>query len=222
MIAASGILLRRHRFPTSNVTRRHRLARAGANLTGATGAAFFVRAGLQHFLATRSAIGAGFVVAQVWVVIAYLVRRPPTAVTTRARHWLVAFGGTFGGVLLRPSGWHSALGVIVGTVLQGGGLVLAAAALVTLGRSFGFAAADRGLKVTGPYRAVRHPLYGAYVLLQLGYLAQSVSVSNVAIVTVVISCDVARALAEEQLLKANATYRDYCARVPWRLVPGLW
>lgn len=117
---------------------------------GAAGAALFVRVGVENFLATRSMIGAGFVAAQVWVVIAYLVRRSPATVTSRVRDWLVAFGGTFGGVLLRPAGWHSALGVNVGTALQVAGLALAAAALITLGRSFGFAAADRGLKVTGP------------------------------------------------------------------------
>lgn len=222
MTSTLGGVAGRQLEATPHVSRRRRLARAGANLTGAAGAAFFVRAGVQHYLVTRSAIGAGFVAAQLWVVIIYLVRRPPTAVTTRARHWLVAFGGTFGGVLLRPSGLHSALGVSVGAGLQGVGLVLAAAAFVALGRSFGFAAADRGLKVAGPYRVVRHPLYAAYALLQLGYLVQSLSISNAAVVVAVVSCDVARAVAEEELLGERSSYRDYRARVHWRLVPGVW
>ena len=222
MNATLRILARRDRASIPNTTRRLRLARAGASLVGAAGAALFVRAGVENFLATRSMIGAGFVAAQVWVVIAYLVRRSPATVTSRVRDWLVAFGGTFGGVLLRPAGWHSALGVTVGTALQVAGLALAAAALITLGRSFGFAAADRGLKVTGPYRVVRNPLYGAYGLLQFGYLVQCVSASNVVVVGVVIPCDVARALAEERLLGESPSYRAYCARVPWRLVPGLW
>jgi protein-S-isoprenylcysteine O-methyltransferase Ste14 len=212
----------RHRAPAAPLPLRPRLARAGANLVGAAGAALFARAGLQHFLATRSLIGAGFVAAQLWVVVAYLVRRPATAVTTRPGDWLLAFGGTFGGVLLRPSGLHDALGVSLGTVLQSAGLLLAAAAFVALGRSFGFAAADRGLAASGPYRVVRHPLYVAYALLQLGYLAQSLSPANIAVVALVLSCDVGRALVEERLLSASAPYRAYRAQVHWRLVPGLW
>ncbi|HSN02532.1 MAG TPA: methyltransferase [Acidimicrobiales bacterium] len=208
--------------PAARPARLARTLRVGANLAGAAGAALFLRAGLEHFLTTHSVIGAGFVAAQLWVVIAFLARRAPSAVTTRARDWLLAVGGSFGGVLLRPSGLHLTVGVTVGALLQGAGLLLSAAAFVALGRSFGFSAADRRLKTSGPYRVVRHPLYAAYVLLELGYLAQSLSLSNAAVVAVVISCDIGRALAEERLLEESSSYDGYRARVPWRLVPGLW
>ncbi|MDQ2729315.1 MAG: hypothetical protein M3Y91_15975 [Actinomycetota bacterium] len=91
-----------------------------------------------------------------------------------------------------------------------------------LGRSFGFAAADRGLKRRGPYAIVRHPLYASYVLLQLGYVLQSISVRNVLVMVFVCSCDVGRALAEERLLATSTTYDDYRKKVRWRLIPGLW
>jgi len=46
--------------------------RITANLIGALGAAMFARAGLLHYLSTRSLIGAAFFAEQIWVVIAYL------------------------------------------------------------------------------------------------------------------------------------------------------
>jgi protein-S-isoprenylcysteine O-methyltransferase Ste14 len=38
-------------------------------------------------------------------------------------------------------------------------------ALAALGRSFGFVAADRGLRASGPYAMVRHPVYASYLLI---------------------------------------------------------
>jgi protein-S-isoprenylcysteine O-methyltransferase Ste14 len=199
-----------------------RLVRASANLVGAGGAGFFAWAGLQHYESTHSLVGAGFFVAQLWVVFAYLVRRPASVVSQRTGDWLLAFGGTFGGVLLRPTGLHPHWGVGAGLGLQAAGLALCLASFVFLGRSFGFAAADRGLKRRGPYALVRHPLYASYVLLELGYLLQTLSLRNAVVVVLVISCDVGRALAEERLLVTSTAYEEYRSRVRWRLVPGIW
>ena len=56
--------------------------------------------------ATHSLIGAVFLAEELWVVVAYLIRRPARVVSQRPVDWLLAFGGTFGGVLLRPTGAH--------------------------------------------------------------------------------------------------------------------
>jgi protein-S-isoprenylcysteine O-methyltransferase Ste14 len=199
-----------------------RLATASANLVGAGGAAVFAWAGLQHYERTHSLVGAGFFAAQLWVVVAYLARRPARVVSRRAGDWLLAFGGTFGGVLLRPSGVHAHWGVEAGVGLQVVGLAIGAASFAFLGRSFGFAAADRGLKRRGPYAVVRHPLYASYFLLELGYVLQSASLRNVLVLVFVCSCDVGRVLVEERLLAKNASYRAYRFAVRWRLVPGVW
>jgi protein-S-isoprenylcysteine O-methyltransferase Ste14 len=95
-------------------------------------------------------------------------------------------------------------------------------ALSALGRSFGFAAADRGLVRRGPYRVIRHPIYASYVLLQLGYLLQSISVRNALVMLFTSSCNVGRALAEERLLTNNGPYAAYRVHVRWRLLPGVW
>lgn len=202
--------------------RTRRLVRASANVVGAGGAALFAWAGLQHYETTHSLVGAGFFVAQIWVVTAYLVRRPASVVSQRTGDWALAFGGTFGGVLFRPSGVHPHWGVVSGLDLQAVGLAICVVSFFSLGRSFGFAPADRGLKHRGSYAIVRHPIYASYILLELGYVLQSLSIRNAVVMVFVCSCDVGRALAEERLLVASATYEEYRARVRWRLVPGVW
>jgi protein-S-isoprenylcysteine O-methyltransferase Ste14 len=100
--------------------------------------------------------------------------------------------------------------------------VIAVISLRALGRSFGFAAADRGLVRRGPYAIVRHPIYASYVLLQLGYLLQSISVRNALVMLFVSGCNVGRARAEERLLANDGQYGAYRDKVPWRILPGVW
>ncbi len=202
--------------------RTTRLTRSLANAMGALGAGWFAWSGFRYYEVTHSLIGAVFLVEQIWVVLAYLVRRPAQRLSTRRGDWLLAFAGTFGGVLFRPLGSHPQWGVVAGTLLQALGLALCVTSFATLGRSFGFAAADRGLRVAGPYAVVRHPLYASYLLLQLGYVVQSVSWRNVAVMIFVSGSNLGRALTEERLLLGNASYDAYRRRVRWRLVPGLW
>jgi protein-S-isoprenylcysteine O-methyltransferase Ste14 len=157
-----------------------------------------------------------------WIVVAYLVRRPARALSQRPIDWLLAFGGTFGGVLLRPDGVHPHWGVVAGFDLQMIGLVICVASFIALGRSFGFAAADRGLVQRGPYAFVRHPIYASYYFLQIGYLLQSLSVRNAVVVAFICSCNIGRAVVEERLLVTSGPYAEYRLNVPWRLLPGVW
>ena len=198
------------------------VVRIGANLVAAFGAALFARAGFEYYVRTHSLIGAAFFAEEMWIVIAYLVRRPARVLSQRPLDWILAFGGTFGGVLLRPDGAHPHWGVVAGFDVQVIGLVICVASFVALGRSFGFAAADRGLVQRGPYSIVRHPIYGAYFFLQIGYLLQSLSVRNALVVVFICTCNLGRAVVEERLLDSSAPYADYRTRVPWRFVPGLW
>lgn len=136
--------------------------------------------------------------------------------------WLVAFGGTFAGVLFRPAGAHPAWGVAAGFGLQLAGLVICIVSLVALGRSFGFVAADRGVKTQGPSAVVRHPVYASYLLIQSGYVVQAISQRNIAVFVVATGCNVCRALAEERLLSGSPAYRAYQGRVRWWMIPYLW
>jgi len=206
----------------SELPERSRVLRVAANLVGAAGAVLFVRAGLQYYLHTHSLVGALFVAEQLWIVVAFLVRRPARAVSQRLGDWLLAFGGTFGGVLFRPDGAHLHWGIVVGLSFQLAGLAVCVASFFALGRSFGFAPADRGLRTRGPYSIVRHPIYASYFLLQFGYVLQSISVRNALVLMFVCSCNVGRALAEERFLSVGADYDDYRTTVRWKLLPGVW
>jgi protein-S-isoprenylcysteine O-methyltransferase Ste14 len=83
-------------------------------------------------------------------------------------------------------------------------------------------AADRGLKTHGPYALIRHPVYASYLLIQSGYVLQSWSLRNIAVVAFAVACNIARAMAEERLLTRYPAYRAYQQRVRWRMIPYLW
>jgi protein-S-isoprenylcysteine O-methyltransferase Ste14 len=83
-------------------------------------------------------------------------------------------------------------------------------------------AAGRGLKTHGPYAVVRHPIYASYLLIQSGYVLQSLSLRNMAVVAFATACNIGRALAEERLLARSPTYQAYQQQVRWRLIPYLW
>jgi protein-S-isoprenylcysteine O-methyltransferase Ste14 len=196
--------------------------RVAANLVGAGGAAYFAYVSLQAYLVSRRPIGIAFVAEQLVVVVAYLVRHRARVVTRRSGDWFVAFGGTFTPVLLRPDGAHPQWGLEAGLVLQLVGLVICFSSFLALGKSFGFAAADRGLVQRGPYALVRHPIYVSYVFLQAGYLCQSLSVRNLLVVVAATGFNVCRVRAEERVLWTNSAHASYRARVRWRMLPGLW
>jgi protein-S-isoprenylcysteine O-methyltransferase Ste14 len=218
-------VIHRERRPpalASGSTRTQQLLRVAANLVGGAGAAYFAAVTLQAYSETHRLLGAGFFVEQLVVVAVYLLRRPARDVTRRAGDWFLAFGGTFVPVLLRPDGAHPPLGVKLGIAFQVVGLAICLLSFFALGRSFGFAAADRGLVTVGPYAVVRHPIYGAYLLLQCGYVLQSVSLRNVIVFLVASGFNVGRALVEEELLAKNPDHASYRAKVRWRLIPGIW
>ena len=207
---------------TARRTRYGRLARIAVNLLGAASAVLFARDSIVFYLQSHRLIGAVFFLEQAWFVTLFLIRRPPRAVTEHAGPWLLAAGGTFGGLLLRPQGAHPGWGVQAGLGLQLLGLALAVDSLAALGRSFGLVAADRGLVTRGPYAVVRHPVYAAYVLIQCGYVLQAGSVRNIAVLIVAVGCNVGRAICEERVLARRPDYAAYRQRVRRRLLPGLW
>jgi protein-S-isoprenylcysteine O-methyltransferase Ste14 len=192
------------------------------NLVGAGGAAVFAEATFRGYLQTHRPLGVALFAEQMWVVVAYLIRRPARTVSRRWGDWILAFGGTFGGVLFRPEGAHPEWGVSTGLVLQLVGLAVCVASFLTLGRSFGFVAADRGLVRRGPYAVVRHPIYASYLFLQLGYVLQSISLRNALVMVFASGCNVGRAVVEDRVLATNDGYARYRNQVRWRFIPGVW
>jgi protein-S-isoprenylcysteine O-methyltransferase Ste14 len=102
------------------------------------------------------------------------------------------------------------------------GACLSLATLLTLGRWFGVRPALRGLATKGPYRVVRHPMYLAYMLADIGYNLQEWNSGTVLLVLAGWASLLYRIHAEERMLSQAADWPAYVARVRYRLFPGLW
>jgi protein-S-isoprenylcysteine O-methyltransferase Ste14 len=74
----------------------------------------------------------------------------------------------------------------------------------------------------GPYRVVRHPLYLAYVLQDVGYNLQEWSIGTLILVAAGWASMIYRIHAEERVLSHDANWSDYASRVRYRLLPGIW
>ena len=157
------------------------------------------------------------------VVLFIVIRRSTGDVSVRPIDWLVAVLGTTAPLLVRPTGGGDALASLYVCVpLMLTGLALQIAAKLTLRRSFGVVAANRGVKVTGPYRLVRHPMYAGYLMTQLAFLLINPSAWNLAVYSFATALQIGRIMAEEQVLGSDPSYRAFAAVVPSRLVPRVF
>jgi protein-S-isoprenylcysteine O-methyltransferase Ste14 len=109
-----------------------------------------------------------------------------------------------------------------GLVLVIAGACLSLASLVSLGRRFGVRPALRGVATKGPYRIVRHPLYLAYLLADVGYNLQEWNVGTLVLVAAGWVSMLYRMRAEERVLAGDANWGSYVARVRYRLLPFVW
>jgi protein-S-isoprenylcysteine O-methyltransferase Ste14 len=102
------------------------------------------------------------------------------------------------------------------------GIALHVAAKLSLRRSMGVVAANRGVKMGGPYRFVRHPMYAGYVLVHTGLLMSWPSLFNLVILGGTWCLFLLRIIAEERILSEDPAYRQLKQRIPFRLIPGVY
>ena len=110
----------------------------------------------------------------------------------------------------------------VGLVLVAFAACLSFASLLSLGRWFGVWPALRGLATRGPYRLVRHPMYLAYVLADIGYNLYEFNFGTVLLVITGWASLFYRIRVEERILSQDAGWSSYVALVRYRLLPGLF
>jgi protein-S-isoprenylcysteine O-methyltransferase Ste14 len=149
-----------------------------------------------------------------------LIRRRARAVSPAPLDWALAFGASLGVLAMRPGG-AALIGTGGALALALPGWLIALAAMLSLGRGFGVVAANRGVRARGAYRLVRHPMYLGYLLSHTAYLLLNPTGLNLAVYLGVCGCQGGRILREELLLGEDPAYRAYCARVRFRIVPGL-
>ena len=154
-----------------------------------------------------------------------LIRRPPQAQDrSLTAGILVAIAYTYSYAQVAYLRWApgEAAWPEAGLVLVTLAACLSFASLLALGRRFGVRPALRELARGGPYRIVRHPMYLAYVLADIGYNLQEWNVGTALLVLAGWAALVCRIHREEALVSRDAGWRDYAAAVRYRLVPGLW
>lgn len=183
--------------------------------------------GLWMWLAWRvyaSANGVAWLalVSETAIMVFVLIRRPTDQITMRLGDWLLAITATLAPLLIMPgpSLWPAV--VPAGIVLIVLGNIFQLWAKFCLRRSFGVAAANRGIKVNGPYNFVRHPMYAGYLAVHVGIFLTMPSVINFGIYAIAWWAQVLRLQAEERLLSQDNTYREFMDKTRWRLIPGVY
>ena len=177
---------------------------------------------LRGFLETGHVTGLLLLVSELLVVALTFARRPAALVDRSAGATIVTFVSVVSPLLLRASDETGLLPDAATAGLLGLGLVVVVVGKMTLGRSFGLVPANRGIVVAGPYAFVRHPIYSGYLVTHVAFILAHPHAWNIALVLIGDTALIVRALVEERVLDHDARYRDYCERVNWHFVPGLF
>ena len=172
-----------------------------------------VRAGhvADLVMAVSTAIGLSFL----------LRRRLAVAVDRSVAAWLAAIGGTALPMFLHPGG-TPLVPYAVSAALAIAGVLVTTAGLLSLGRSFGVVASNRGIVSTGMYGWIRHPLYVGYFITHVGFCLANPTPINLLLWMAGDATQLIRISYEERLLARDDAYREYQARVRWRLLPGVF
>jgi protein-S-isoprenylcysteine O-methyltransferase Ste14 len=178
---------------------------------------------LQEFMRTGHITGLLLLASESLVIVLTLARRRATLVDQSVPARIVTLVSAAGPPLMRADADVAALApdILTGVVLALA-LTLIFSGKLTLGRSFGLVPANRGVVVQGPYSAVRHPIYSGYLVAHVAFLAAHPSTWNVVVFAIADGALIVRALMEERVLAHDARYRDYCSRVAWHLIPGVF
>lgn len=195
-----------------------RICQAGLNILVLLLFILLALASFRHFLVSGSARSFGILALNTLFVGLFITRRRATAESPSLPVWLLGVAGTALPLLLRPS---DAVGLVrTGTTIQLTGIVLVIAGLLSLRRSFSVVAGNRGVRVGGLYRIVRHPIYSAELIALLGAVLVSPTFINWMLWTCECVLQYARARAEEDFLASDPAYCAYRACVHYRLIPG--
>jgi protein-S-isoprenylcysteine O-methyltransferase Ste14 len=181
---------------------------------------------LLIFLTPTFAIADWIYVSGHLLVLGIALTRPPPEVQdlslTSSIAVVVAYAYPYAQVVYLRWAPGNPAGPGVGLMLVLLGACLGFASLLSLGRWFGVWPAFRGLATRGPYRLVRHPMYLAYVLGDIGYNLYEYNLGTVLLVIAGWSSLFYRIRAEERILSRDAGWSSYVALVRYRILPGLW
>lgn len=160
-----------------------------------------------------------FCITETITAVLFMIRTAPVTVSSNTSDWALGIGGTFAALLFAPAGY----GVLpAAAVLVTIGATIQLAGMLSLNRSIGVVPARRVVKTGGLYRFVRHPLYASYLVTFSGYLLANSSIRNLAVYVLTLVLLSMRIVREERHLSLDENYRDYMARVKYRVLPFVY
>ena len=164
-----------------------------------------------------------FMVQNILMLGFILIRIEHKSLNKNVFHQVVALFAFFSGVAFmgqEPSGGEVANAVSSWVIFFAN--ILGAVALLNLGKSFGILIALRKVKTGGVYGIVRHPMYGADILLRIGFVISHFNTFTVLLFIVSAGAYVARASYEEKFLSQEPEYREYMKNVRYRFIPYVY
>ncbi len=151
-----------------------------------------------------------------------MARLPPIDSAAGLEPRITAITGTFIMTLLLilPAGTIGVELRVTSTVLIIIGTVLSIYCIRQLGRSFSIMATARELVTQGPYKVIRHPLYGAEVVTIIGVAIGHWSPGAALLALAWLALQIRRAQNEERVLRASFPEYEAYARLVPMLLPG--
>ena len=183
---------------------------------------YFAERALTSWHLTANVFTLLLLLAETLPLVFMLIRPPSATLSRKPLDWALAILGTITPLMVTPAAADAIAPIALCYALMLGGVFTQVAAKLVLGRSFGIVAANRGVKVVGPYRLVRHPMYAGYTMTHVGFLLAMPSLSTALLYALELALQVARIYREERVLRMDADYRDFAARVRYRLLPGVF
>lgn len=162
-----------------------------------------------------------FIVAQSLFAFLLIVRKPSKDSSKNPFDYIVALAGTFTVMLFRPTSF-ALVGSIVGNLFVSVGITIEILGFLSLNRSTGIVAANRGVKTGGMYAFVRHPIYFGNILFFLGFTLLNASIGNLLLLLACTLFQIERIMREEALLVRDDAYKSYMNKVKWRIIPGIF
>ena len=188
--------------------------------------AFFVYSHGLYFVKTGSLTTLLFIAFELIICICVLAREHPKEVSFDVKAWLAASIGTYSSLLFISNRFEFQ-GDYIFLIIQLMGTLISLAGIFSLNLSFGIVAANRGVKTSGIYKFIRHPMYAGYFVSFICFVIQNVPdmhtlVWNVSILIIMCTALIYRIKYEEELLLHSKEYQEFCKTTKFRLIPGIW